>query len=788
MMKKTNDWTEFLGESALPADEFTFTTGNNFGLDGFQFDEPDNQGPEDGGRLPTTRGLSGLPDGLVVDAGQDLSFQDLTDDSESGLGINMTAMLSAEEGGLDRDSSIIDLQWMDPTQEPDHERLPNNKKKLNSIPQLEKAWGRNRPTNGLTIVPNTDKERADYEASLKAPAKSGKTAEEVKHAVLRALRRAHYGESINSIHAELVETLGHESYRAASAMRIIKEEHGLIGKVFIRANAFPGIKNGKWLDKIHKSAHDAHYVITEDQAVADKLGMVMVSEIPWKEALEYYAPRLTASGYKVASVGNAKDILRRAFRVGPTKASVPEQFQPVVKPVIASHAEAQAALKAPVIKAPLPKTAEEQSLETKRKAALVRIARWVQAGKITQSDAIQLNASGASAEELLEVGAALVTATGEYRVYDGDGTTLPDTAMHARKAALRSLDELQAGVEANIKRKFSAYLGRVVKSGLLTAEERGRIESMNRPVAELERLIAAAVQMARQHRQASVEVPDIKSYMGHAYTAYRPVAQAEFSKASIASIKQRAAAQEAANSDDAIEQRVAAKKAANSLDKLPDNRKKMPEAVPAKKYADTQYTAIQQVSKVTPNITEHEFRALRRWARQKMAEGSMGQELSEMLKVKFPLPIRKAAREDIKDLRATHEGLSGHLYVDAAAYASKNGTTGCEEGALKHRANGIKHVLAMSRCAGCTFANADGVCSQYNKKLATREELPVKNIKKYQARAIELANADESEVTASLFNPKEFDLRNEGIEDVRVADEHHIEILGDLTFGGMEVE
>ena len=143
--KRFGDWTDNLtAGSNLPSDEFTFTTGNNYGMDGFQFDEPDNQGPEDGGRLPSTRGLSGLPDGLVTAYGQDLSFVDLTDDSESGLGINLSAMLSEEEGSLGRNSSIIDLEWLDPTQGQDPDRLPDNLKKLNSIPQLEEAWGMNR--------------------------------------------------------------------------------------------------------------------------------------------------------------------------------------------------------------------------------------------------------------------------------------------------------------------------------------------------------------------------------------------------------------------------------------------------------------------------------------------------------------------------------------------------------------------------------------------------------------------------------------------------------------------
>ena len=790
-MKKNADWTSYLGQSSMPNDDLTITTGNNYGLDGFSFDTAYNEGVEDGARLPETRGMAGLPDGLVTsdDGGPD--YFGMTDHSDDGTGIDLMAMLSVEEGGLDKDASIIDLQWLDPTQEPDLSRLPNNKKKLNMLPQLEEAWTANKPTTGLSHIPNVDKEAAEYESSLMEERQPTKTADEVKSAVLRAVRRAHYGESINEIQHELGESLGEDAYRAASAMQAIRDDHGLVGKVFVRASAFPGLKNGKWVDQIKKKSGGARYVITTDQTVADKLSMQMVSEVPWADALEYYAPRLTAAGYKVASKGNPKEILRRSFQVGPQQAPAPEGYKPVEQRQEASMKEAQAALRAERLSLPMPKTAEEVALENKRKAALVRIAKWVQAGKLTQKEAIRLNLSGASAEELLSVASALVTATGASQIYDGTGAGLPEDAQHARKAAMQSLDELQASVETRLKQKFSAYLGRVVKSGLLTAEERGRIEALPLPVKELERIISAAIQVAKQKRQATVEIPDIKSYMGHAYTAYSPEATTEFTRVSIAALKKRIAAQEAESSGEALQKRLQDKAAANSAAAL-QKRIADKEAASlattgsAKKYSGTQFTAIQQLSSGAASVSELEVRALRRWARQKMAEGLVGHELDEALEAKFASPIREAGAEDLARLRSTHEGLSGFLYVDAGAYASKEGATGCIKGASEHRGNEVQHVLAMSRCENCVHANANGNCSQYNKRLASRDTLPVKDLAKFQKRAIKMANAASPLNDAPTFDPDEYGLQSEGFEQMHVADETHTENLDGFEFGGME--
>jgi hypothetical protein len=279
-------------------------------------------------------------------------------------------------------------------------------------------------------------------------------------------------------------------------------------------------------------------------------------------------------------------------------------------------------------------------------------------------------------------------------------------------------------------KKAQVRLAEVVKAGMLTVKEARRIAAMSKSASELKANTAAAIQSAGEMRKIQPTASKAADYKG-------PI--------------QKAALQhkigDAAHLDPYMERVI--KVAADS------------------------------------GIKTGEILGYLKWARQKMAEGEMGNELTTFLKARFALPLRKAARELLKEIRSNHEGLSGHLYVDAEAYASKTGTTGCEAGALKHRTNGIKHVLAMSRCAGCTFANANGVCTQYNKKLASKP--PTANPKLYQAEALRLANANDSEVTASMFNPHEFNLRNEPLEDLHVAGDSTPENLGEVLFGGMEV-
>jgi hypothetical protein len=177
-------------------------------------------------------------------------------------------------------------------------------------------------------------------------------------------------------------------------------------------------------------------------------------------------------------------------------------------------------------------------------------------------------------------------------------------------------------------------------------------------------------------------------------------------------------------------------------------------------------------------IQVSEFRSLARWARRKMSEGMAGNDLTTLMDLRFASPLRTAGEGLIAMLREEHEGLSGHLYVDAAAYASKTGSTGCEKAASKHRANTVPFVKAMPRCGSCTLANSDGVCTKYGKELM--HQLP-SDAAQFKAQMVHAADAPDHEITASLFNPGEFNLA--ASMDVEADEPALTEDIGEVLFG-----
>jgi hypothetical protein len=168
-----------------------------------------------------------------------------------------------------------------------------------------------------------------------------------------------------------------------------------------------------------------------------------------------------------------------------------------------------------------------------------------------------------------------------------------------------------------------------------------------------------------------------------------------------------------------------------------------------------------------------------------MSEGSIGHELDQLIQLRFSEPLRRQAGQALEAVRNQHEGLSGHVYVDVAAYASREGTTGCEAGALKHRANPLKFALEMDRCASCTFRNAEEVCQKYNKMLVAAA--PVEDSLAYQVEAIRMANMADPEVTASLFaNTYEnsFNLGNDHhLDDIQLNASLDSDGLGEVLWG-----
>lgn len=175
------------------------------------------------------------------------------------------------------------------------------------------------------------------------------------------------------------------------------------------------------------------------------------------------------------------------------------------------------------------------------------------------------------------------------------------------------------------------------------------------------------------------------------------------------------------------------------------------------------------------------------WIRQKISEGSAGQELDVLIASRFNQDIVNEYGSRIASIRAEHEGISGHAYVDASAYMTE-GVEGCEKGALIHRANQIPALLKTAKCGTCVF-NSGGSCQKYNKRIASSVDEIVERPEDYRQEMIRLANASDSEQTASLFvnnyDANEFNLT--ASQDVSVDDGLSPDLLGDVLFGGFDV-
>lgn len=716
--KKTAEWTDqILAGSDLPVDEFTWSEGSNYGLDGFHHDQTLGEGLNHGDTSgmagpitpPQSTGMSDLPEGIMAESasdGLDLSFVDADGD------LDLSAMLS--EGGIPLTAqerhavSLVDLSWLDPDQKQDPARLPKalrpDKPPLKSIVELEKAWGGHRRANGLSLVPNRDLEVAKYEQSTQGepPALSGSRyvlgeVERKTFHIQKATRMSHYGRSIDEIAAYLYNNIPKTA--AKKALEVIAADHGAAGHVFVRASAFPGLKNGKWVEQIRKSCRTARYVITNDPMVATKLGMEMVNQVPWKKALRQYQPNMVAGGYKVASVEeDPKKTLQLAFLTGPQE-TTPEA---ALKPVHIVPADRVTLSQAKEAFAKAPKQAREVLLRDDtakaRKAVLVLVKKAADTKLISPLDAIRFAQSKASPGEIRKAVESLARTNlaAKMASYDGVGTRVKEHRVEGRGPAWTAMK--QAELDAAAMHKAQLFVAKMAVVGQLTDKEARKALAESTPEMVL-KVATAYAQAAGTRKVKIASAEPAKEYAGPKFSA--------------------APAQRVATKEISADEQAMYKAAAES------------------------------------GIRVSEFKALARWLRRKMSEGMAGSDLTALLDARFASPLRTAAADMVAKLRAEHEGLSGHLYVDADAYASKTGSDGCEKNASLHRANQIPYVRAMDRCKGCTLANAEGVCTKYGKELLY--QLP-KNAGQFQEQMIRAADASDAENTAALFNSQEYGL------------------------------
>jgi hypothetical protein len=714
--------------SRTPDGGYMPTFASNYMLDGFDFSEEYGEGPLMNHKVPTTSrttgmpaaarseaGMAKLPDGIVTADDQDRESAE-----QYPMGLNVFAGAEGTNlgdlSGMVREANhITDLSWLE-LAEQDPDRLPqqHNDKTLQG---LVEAWGTNKRTDGVEVIPNVVVPPAPRSQVALLPGDDA-----MRQMVASAMRKSAFGVPFGNILSDLAAHLGPNALslvetdprfqRFAAAVRSVKAEHGISGTLYLRDSAFPGLLSGKWDREIKKRCASARYWLTRPgsklAAYQNYLGKQVVTEIPWNEALSHYRPTLEASGKRLAS-GNAKTVLVSALRAEATRVARETHHTYHLTP--AQRVSSQEAWRVfASVPAPERQIVQKDSVRVSLGQARQKFAGWVRDGLVTVETARGLLSSN-SPEDALRAGALHIASTHKRAEYGGHGIGAKTPERRTRNADWAN-EESDRVVKATEDRAVKVARDKVdsvfrawVKTGSLTQEQSDQILSRGLSGEDALRVGNLLI-----HRAKKVE------YAGQGWG------------------------------------------------------RKVHSGGPAKKIANADDPKVKQVL---------------RYASVQMNEGVTGRDLDTMLNSRFSQEYLKGASDQLVQLRRKHEGLAGHVYVVAGSYATPTGTTGCDKGALIHRANQVKAVLRMERCGSCAH-NTDGHCQKYAKQLVSAA--PVANPAKYQRETIRLANADDSERTAAMFNnydPGEFDLQNDSLDTFDYDNLPDNKTLHGVLFEGM---
>ena len=844
MSKTTTAW-DALGEAMLPSDFDTPTEGSNYGLDGYP-DLDYGAGVLDGNVFGEPRLETNLPDGVVLEPD--------TDHLASEFGETGTDM--GDISSFMKEAGLTDLSWLElADQDPD--RLPKNPVNL-SIPELEEAWGKNRRTNGVQVtVPNVDRKAAIYEASLtrgdEAPTAEKKA--QVADMVRLASRQVASGVDFGKVARAVEARLGHDAPLAKSAMMALKDDAGLLGRVFIRASHYPACANGKWSESVRKHAAEATYIVSKKAcggcvhaqggncAVFKKQ---LVAQVPWERAAKNLTPMLEATGRRVASSGDVRANLKAALALEPRGMSRVGDTRPVMAAPAdtITTREAKAAFEAMPVVAPTrieAVTAEKRIAGIEARVAAVRknvdnglVGRRLVAHVMRMFPEADRGLALDMLDPFFREKRALEEPTAKH-AYTGvhndmhvavPNITAEDAWSRLRGASVPSPVDishreiaLRVRKEAAVRAQMTRTLDRWASEGLLASDMHAKLTASEAPPREVLR-IAMGLMSARGYTPLGTRTGQVAVESVTQEEATRQLLAAE------ADLQRREASIREAAADADIRDRVAHIEAeiqrgvrGSILRSFIRRTIRSSEAVRASKYlgpilrrtgalADAPVVAhtyegvafeAHQPRKASDEATTPEVNRLVKWARIQMSEGFAGRDLDELISHRFGGATRKAASVALHAVRAAHEGLAGHVYVDASAYASAAGTTGCEAGGLKHRANAVPTVLQMDRCGSCAQRavrkNGSSVCRVYNKTLVASagDAIEGGDAMAYQRETIKLANATDVEHTSSMFAPAydagEFGLSHPAeFEDIPLDDEVGFEPLDGIAFGGMNWE
>jgi hypothetical protein len=472
---------------------------------------------------------------------------------------------------------------------------------------------------------------------------------------------------------------------------------------------------------------------------------------------------------------------------------------------------------------------------------------------LTKEDVQRLASSSAPPKTILKTASNLVTMTKQAAAYQGEGQyCLPPHIETSRTAAFKALQQAeklaqkrQSHIDKTLRNRMAQRVASLVNSGQITKKESAKLLRLDKAPEDILRLAFALIAKKAMERVLPTSKCAGTKY-GGMFPEYRgegegaipkvPEVETEFAWSQIQEatdphqeIADRLAAREREMLQTKMGSLVGAKlisegEAQTLLQRneslgdtlrrasaVISQRQMMPAPLPKNttasvpvyvgdgQRAEPQFKAgkdearqLLKEARQQSKISAVEVAKVVKWASVKLNEGSAGPEFNQLLAARFSEPTLKASRKALKELRKAHEGLAGHLYVDASVYASPAGVSGCDKGAAKHRANPIELVLAMDRCGSCVHNNADGVCQKYNKKLAEIEQPYTQGLRDYQEEMIRQSDISDQEQTQLLFgtapDPRsEFGLVNSSLESIEFDDAPTHEKLGEVLFGGLDL-
>lgn len=751
-------------ESKLPA-ELNENWGSNYMMDGFWHDMEYEHGlRENPGSQPVpqpaTSGMAQLPDGMILALEEELDV--LAQDDEDGLDLEGLGIVATEvhpmiDFDVDRaDMGLVDHSWLGGADQ-DPARLPD-KPVDNGIPELQEAWGDR--TDGIVRLDLRERDAVRYEDAFQGEEDDDSLhADKLAALVQSAMRRSAAGESMDSIKRRLASQVNVASARKiANAVKAVEAEHGLAGNVYVRASAYPGLERGKWRDELVKAAKGARYLVAacgqDCSGCACSLGLTLVehpNQIDWNDAYEHYSPKLEATGRldRTATVMDKRVALQRAFlaaEVAPTTHVETTKVRHTVEADrVSRHEAVQSILAHRQERERLDLSGKES--EAQRRQLAKKLGALTRANLITLEEAKVLMDSDQPMQTRLRM-AHLLAARTKTAEYSG--------GMSGDARVSITAEEFAAAGERGKQAQHNARTA----SASEEAERHRLLEGFKRLEARYQAAREKFAKVLDAVLRREVDGPGLREMVATLF-------------------------------DDAERKMVAAE-----MDPVlvkggyyDDENAGQPREYRGGVQREAEYHRPEQV------VSPKEIARTVRWARQQMSEGFASRDLDSLIDHRVEPRVKQAAQQQLVQIRRKHEGLSGHLYVDAAAYATPKTAKGCEEGALRHRSNQLRYVLAMERCDGCVFKNADGVCQKYNKTLI--DEVP-DGAEAFRRQALASHDMNDAEETASMFhdndiraaaNPNpvdEFGLHNSSLDEVETEDATRSTLDG-IFFGGFEL-